>query len=244
MAKKPTMADVQRQLDEAQAANAALRSMVDTQTVAATAHQQRLATALPGHRAQFAELMVGVRNISDTTVGVKALFKGDSDLQLNADFGKEDPARTQIISYAWWRELRKSPYVGKGLLIRDDSTLGSLYQAAPPDLPGELAPGHAVNAIPDPKAWVESRDETALREGVAAITSEESLRRLRRVVDEALVAFESTQPRNTVPEQVKAARLALNSLPAKLRMLDDLVTSRLENPVDAPPEDTGPLRIR
>jgi len=244
MAKKPTLADVQRQLAEAQTANAGLREMVETQTIAATAHQERLATALPGHRAQFAELMVGVRNISGTTVGIPALFKGDADLQLHGDFGKDDPASIQIVSYAWWREIRKSAYVGKGLVMRDDSVLGSMYKAAPPDQEGELAVGHDVNAVVDPKQWIESRDETALRKDLEAMTSNESLRRIRREVDLALMAIENTQPRITVPEQVKAAKYALNALPAKLRMIDDLITTRLENPVDAPPEAEGPLRIR
>lgn len=241
--KKPSIAELEQQLLDANAKNAELRSQVDTQTRAAVAHQERFATAVPGHRAQFAELMVGIRCVSDTTVGVPALFKGDSDLHLHADYGHEDPARCAIISYAWYRELRKGQLFAKGLLTRDDSILGSLYQPAPEDLPGEVAVGHEVNTILDPTEWVNARNEQELRDGIAAITSEDSLRRLRRVVDEYLLKFEGSQVRGTVAEQVKAAKAALMSLPAKLRMLDDLVTQRLEQPLDDA-TNTGPIRVR
>src|SRR5512135_3880509 len=76
------------------------------------------------------ELMVGIRNVSDYTVGIKPQLPGDSALQLAADFGNDEPGSVAVMSYASWRELRKSKLIADGMIKRDDSILGSTFNAA------------------------------------------------------------------------------------------------------------------
>lgn len=232
--KKPTVAELQAALAAAEASADALRAAVETQSAAAAAHQARLARSVPEHRTPFGELMVGIRNISDTPVGIQPQFKGDPSVNLNHDHGVDDPAQVQIISYTWWRELRKSTLVAKGFIMRDDSVLGDHYAKAPADQPGEVAPDHVFNAVVNPQEWVNSRDETELRAGIEKMTSEDSLRRVRRVVDDFLRAEENKYPRSTIEEQQVAAAKAIKALPGKLRLVDELVSDRLEG--STPPE--------
>jgi len=211
------------QLKAAEAEVERLRQMVETQTAAAALHQSRLASVLPTHRAVGAELMVGIRNISDETIGLKSKIPGEPEIQLHADLGQTDPASVGVISYAWWRDLRQSSYVERGMLMRDDAALGESFAPAPPDRPQDLPAAFYPNAIVDPRAWIDSRDEDQLRADLEKITSEPSLWRLRRVVDEALRTLAQQWP-----DDPKAGRRAKAALPAKLRLVGTLTTMRIE----------------
>jgi hypothetical protein len=236
--------DLQQQLAQALQTIQSLQQMVETQTAVAAMHQSRLSTALPSHKAVGGELMVGIRNISDTTLGVKSPFKGEPDLHLHADFGIDDAGRVTMISYAWWRELRRSALVQKGLIMRDDSVLGTTWNAGPADGLTDVHADFHVNAVIDPRHWIESRTTDQLTEDIAKITSDASLQRLRRAVDQELARLESQYPRTTKPQQVAAAKKALNQLSAKYRHADDLLRTALENPVDADEEPSGPTVIK
>lgn len=215
-----------------------LRGMVETQTIAAATHQSRLATAVPTHRSPGGELLVGIRNVSDLTIGIPALFKGDPSLHLHADFGDHDPNSVAIISYSWWREIRRGDYVGWGLIIRDDSVLGEGHSPAPEDRPQEMHPGHFLNVVEDPKEWIDSREPEQITQDLNKITSNDTLMRIRRVVDEDLRRLEAQYPRETISQQVAAAKKSLKQLSAKYRHVDELVTMRLDRTDD----EAEPLR--
>lgn len=206
-----------------------LREQVEAQTSAAAATKNRL-SAVVGNVTPHAELMVGIRNISDYTVGIPPVLPGDPSLQLAPDFGDNEPGSVAVISYAAWRELRKGKLVEQGMIRRDDSVLGSAFLAAPEDREGELAPGSYVNTIEDPPHWINSRSEDELREDIARITSQASLFRLRRVVDTELLRLEadSGMSRETREDQARCAQAALSKLSTKYRLVDDLTTAKIE----------------
>lgn len=208
---------------------AKLREAVDVESSAAAAYKGRLALSSSADT-PWSHLMVGIRNVSDYTVGIPPILPGDSPIQLAPSFNGDEPGAVAVITYAAWRELRKGHLVERGMVCRDDSVLGTAFIPAPEDRPGEVAPGQAVNMIDDPHAWIERRDEAQLRTDIAKITSQASLFRLRRVVDEALRKFEleSELPRDTREQQARVAQQALNALSAKLRMVDDLTTTMIE----------------
>lgn len=237
---KPDTAALQAQLAAAQAAVDELRAQLESQTIAATAHQARLAAAVPTHRAAYGELMVGIRNVSDTAIGIPPQFKGDDEIQLFPDFGNNEPRQVAVISYGRWRELRKGTLVERGLIVRDDSVLGRAYSAAPADQDHELPPNAKHNVIPDPVAWIESRTEAELRADLARITAEEGLRRLRRAVDQRLRQLELKYPRETLRQQADAARRALAELPANYRLIDELVEQRIQDLFTR--EEDGPIK--
>jgi hypothetical protein len=129
-----------------------------------------------------------------------------------------------MVTHATWMQLRKSVYVAKGLIMRDDSILGGNYDAAPADRPEELAPGFAVNAIPNPVEWIASRTESQLREDLDKVTAPSSLRRIRRVVDDAIRVEQDKYPK----EDLKRAKKAVQALSATYQMLDHTITTKLE----------------
>jgi len=176
------------------------------------------------------DLMVGIRNVSDYTIGIKAQLPGDNPLQLAAAFDGTEPGVVAVMSYAAWRELRKSKMIGDGMIKRDDSILGTAFNAAPADLPGDLATGWEANLIENPLEWITSRSEEQLRADIEKITAQSSFFRLRRVVDAALRRWEleSGLPRSTREEQALVAGRALSALSSKLRMVDDLATAGIE----------------
>lgn len=173
------------------------------------------------------ELRVGVRNISDNTIGIKSPFKEEPDLQLFGDVlpADQNPSRSAVISYAWWQLLRKSVYMERGEIMRDDSILGDSYTPAPPDQPFDIPATWGQNAIVDPHEWVASfkGDDAALRSALARVTNTTSLRRIRRVVDMKLRELE-----RSFGDDPQRAKKAVESLPAILQMIDQVVTMRLE----------------
>jgi hypothetical protein len=222
------LAAMKMQLEKAQEQELKSRGMIEIQTAATAAVKTRLATQVQAQSpTPWSELMVGLRNISDNTIGVKGQF-GNADLQLHADLDDDTPGQTAIVSYAWYRELRKGELFQHGYLIRDDSILGTAFTAAPTDEAHDLPAEWYINAVPDPQAWIDARDEQQILIDVEAMTSPESLQRLRRVVSEALVQLENTRPRLTREDQAAAAKWALSRLPAKLRTLDDVTSERIE----------------
>lgn len=208
------------------AENAKLRDAVDAQTSAALIHQSRLATVHPHHRTPQSELMVGLRNISDLTVGLKGHLPGDPEIQLFPSHSKDAVGTGTVVSYGHWRELRKGREVAAGMIMRDDSLLGASYMAAPDDDPKDMPASWAINAVLDPEEWIESRTEAQIRTDVEAMTSEDSVRRLRRVVDDALRTLQASYAN---PTSAESAAKAVRNLPARLHMVDTVTTSKLEH---------------
>jgi hypothetical protein len=175
------------------------------------------------------ELKVGIRNISDNTIGVKSPFKDEQDLDLHGDTlpPNENPGRYAVISYAWWQQLRKSKLMERGEIMRDDSVLGSNYAAAPADAPHDIPASWAMNAIIDPIAWVAGfkGDDDGLRLAIEKITNDTSLRRVRRVVDMKLKELEKSF--GVDPQRAKKA---LQALPSTYQMMDQVITMKLERP--------------
>jgi len=175
------------------------------------------------------ELKVGIRNISDNTIGVKSPFKDEQDLDLHGDTQPraENPGRCAIISYAWWQQLRKSKLMERGEIMRDDSILGGNYAAAPADAPQDLPVSWSANAIEDPIQWVQSfkGDDDALRLAIDKITNDASLRRVRRVVDMRLKELEKS-----FGADPQRAKKALQALPSTYQMMDQVITMKLEQP--------------
>lgn len=214
----------QRELLEQQMTNVAILAQALSKQVA------------PG---QTAQAMVGVRNVSDLTVGVPGAF-GQPDLHLLAAINPDDPNTSAVIPFVWWRELRKGRLVQDGYLVRDDSILGAGYQTAPEDRPGELAAGHELNTILDPVSWIESRTEEQLRRDIDRITSLNSLRRIRRAVDQKLRSIVNSIPdvhrdftpasNGYVPKDGwdNRHKLAVERLPALYRLVDELTTRKIE----------------
>jgi hypothetical protein len=219
-----TLADMQEMLTALRAENAQLREQVDAQTTAAEHHQVRHAAKNAFHAIQGSELVVGIRNVSDNVVGIKGWPEGEPDISLNADVPGSDNT-SAVITYVHWRRLRSGPFVKQGLIIRDDSILGNAFNAAPPDQPGDLPAEAAINVILDPAAWIADRSEEDLIRDIAALTSDDSLRRLRGYIDRSLYAI---QRQLTNPWSAEAAQEAVARLPAKLQKVDDLVTRKLE----------------
>jgi hypothetical protein len=226
---------------------AELRAALEQQTRATAVHQERLAQALPTHRMAGAELMVGIRCIADVGLGLprNPHIPGDVDVTLDADIPGADPAGTYaIIPYTKWQQIRKSVVMDNALIIRDDSVLGSAYAPAPPDAPEDIAKHWAVNAILDPVAWITERTDDDIRDGIEAMTSPHSLRRLRRVVD---FEVRTLQDRHPKPGSVESAVWALRQLPAKYQLVDSLTTLKLEKgdgtEEDVPEETKEILRM-
>lgn len=203
--------------------NDELRRLVTTQALAQQAMLGQLHASAPSPLLG-SQPMVGIRNVSDYTIGLKSPLKGEPDIQLHSDAGVESPDRVAVISWAWWQQLRKLPHVGNGMIIRDDTLLGDNYLKGPADKPSELAANHEKNVVLDPHAWITSRSEQQIREGIAAMTSQQTLRRLRRAVDDKLRELQAHAP-VTDPNR---ALSALQNLPSSYNLVDQLTTLRLE----------------
>jgi hypothetical protein len=203
---------------------AELRRALEIQTSAAQTMGQRLSTVMPNHRLAGSELMVGVRNISDTTIALPKEFDTDPDLSLHADVGRDDPNSVTVVSLGHWRKLRKSRLMELGMIMRDDSLVDG-GMVAPADADRDIPTSWAVNAIPDPVAWIEDRTEQEIKVDIEKMTSLDSLRRLRRVVDDKLRQLQAGHPDKG---RVSSAVRALRELPAKLQLVDNLTTNLLE----------------
>ena len=227
--KKATKVTLKQGVTQAalEAENLELRHTVASQSQSQAALLARLAQFAPqAATSGIMDLMVGIRNISDTTVGIKSIFPNEPDLHLHADIGDlPDPNRVAVISNAWWQRLRRSQFMARGLIVRDDTILGNNYQAAPADRSEEIHPEWFNNAVMNPKEWIDSRNEKTLRADLAKITSSESLQRLRRAVDDELRILEA---RFKAEAHVNPAQAAVDALPALYTLVDELTTRRIE----------------
>lgn len=204
------------------------------ETIERMAQQQaQMAAQIGSSNKQFTggQLVVGVRNVSNYSVGFIDRTSGQPiEHNLNPEVpGNPDPRTTAVVSYAFWQQLRTGNQVGRGLIIRDDSILGPADNAAPDDRPQDLHPDHAKNVILDPREYVLSRTEDQLRQDIAAMTSEPTLRRLLYAVDEEIVRIGEQNHRDD-PER---ARKSIRDLPAIFRVVEELAEERLDelNPV-------------
>lgn len=170
------------------------------------------------------QVMVGIRNVSDNTLGIAGKF-GEPDIHLHADLGDKDPASVAIISYAWWREIRKSRRVAEGQIIRDDTILGGSYLTAPEDRPEDMPKDAARHIILDPVQWIESRNEAQIREDLAQIKFEPTFQRIRRAVSLKLKELEATHPGDD-----RAVVKAMSELSMKYKLVDELTTIAIEKP--------------
>lgn len=196
----------------------------------------KLTTALEGLQrptAVMGEPVVGVRNISNYTIGVRSPFQDEPDLSLSgAHYDPEDPTReipvaerVGQISHKWWLQLRQGPLVRKGMIVRDDTVISQGMVRSPVDLPSEVPATFAVNAIFDPFQWIESKEEAELKDAIKAITAEESLRRLLTAVNQKIEAIRLTID----PNDDKRETEALRQLPWRYRITEELVLERLES---------------
>lgn len=206
-----------------------LRGKVEAETTAKAAMKHALAAKNAGATTPWTELVVGIRNISDYTIGIPPI-QGGSEYQLSPAFTGKESGTTAILPYSEWRELRNDSRVAKGMIKRDDSILGSSFNAAPEDREEDLPASARVNQVEDPKAWIDFRSEDEIRRDLEAMTSTPSIFRLRRVVDDALRELEakSGMPRETLDQQAACAQYALRQLSGKLRLVDELTTSIIE----------------
>lgn len=213
MARTPKKSARERELE---AELAAMRATVNAAALGAA--------RMNAHQRTISELWVGIRNISDLTIGVKSPFPNEPDLHLHANFGDPDPGTVAVISLAWWLQLRKHKFVANGMILRDDRVLGDSYAPAPADRPEDLPATALLNQIEDPVAWIESRSEVQLRTDIAALTSTASLYRLRRAVDQRLQQLQSPYALDDEQRATKAYR----ELPALYQMVDMLTSQRLD----------------
>lgn len=188
---------------------------------------EMLATALGNNKStitQPSQLFVGIRNVSSETIGIPAQF-GEPAISLHAaNKDIADPFATAIVSYPRWQALRKGAAYDLGMIVRDDSILGEVHTRAPDDRPEDLAPNHAKNVVLDPDQFITELPEAELRARIGAMTSEQSLRRLWRAVDDKVAAALKGVPKT----DEKAQRAAVDALPAAYQLVERLVQLRLE----------------
>jgi hypothetical protein len=176
------------------------------------------------------QLVVGIRNISNYTVGLIDTTSGiPVEYSLSPEIpGVSDPRTRAVVSYAFWQKLRVSSQVSNGLIMRDDSVLGEADNVAPADRPKDIPAGAEVNRVLDPREWIVSKSEDEIRDAIAKMTSGPTLRRLMYAVDQEIVNL--GEPFIGAPDR---AVKALRALPGKFRLVDELATERLDelNPV-------------
>lgn len=167
---------------------------------------------------------VGIRNVANQTIGLPdSPTPGEGAITLHAQGMDPDPNVVAIISYPFWMQLRKHKYFDNGLIVRDDSILGPTHVPAPADEPRDLAPNHEKNVVLDPYEWIVSKGEHELKEAIARMTSEPSLRRLGWAVQQEVTKFFNALPADD-PERIYKAE---NMLSAKVALAERLIDSRL-----------------
>lgn len=190
------------------------------------------------------EPMVGIRNISSYTIGLKSPFpKDEPDLQLAGPrYDSHDPTRVIAdgnsvaqISHKWWMQLRREPVVArKGMVIRDDAVLSAGTPRAPEDEVDVYSDQAKANAILDPFEWIEGKTEPELVAAVEAITAEESLRRILTAVNQRI---QKERLRMSLPEEGSLAtdpdaseneERALRNLPWQYAKAEEVALSKLE----------------
>lgn len=203
-------------------------------TIEQMAQQQAMMAGQLGQMRPYApqgQLVVGIRNVSNYTVGFVDKTSGTPiEYNLNPEVpGVSDPKTRAVISYAYWQQLRKGSQVQYGLIVRDDSVLGAADNAAPEDRPEDLHPEAAVNVVLDPREWILSRTEPELRESVAKMTSQPTLRRLAHEVDQEILRIGEAK---YLGDEERAGK-AIRDLPAMFRLVEELVEDRLDelNPI-------------
>jgi len=197
-------------------------------------NQATMSAQLGSQQRQFVspgQLVVGIRNISNYSVGFIDKTSGQEvEFNLNPEVeGVSDPRTRAAVSFVFWQQLRTSPVVGRGLIIRDDAILGPSENIAPEDREQDIHPEHFRNVIKDPREWITSRSEDELRVAISEITSEPSLRRLLFAVDQEIVSIGESKYLGDTDR----ARKAIRDLPAMFRVVEELADERLDelNPV-------------
>lgn len=201
------------------------------------------------------EAMVGLRNISSYTIGIKSPYANEPDVQLAGPrYDAEEPLvvipdmnSTATVSHKWWLQIRRSSWIRKGMIIRDDEVLSSGLVRAPADDPATIPETWAINAIVDPFEWIESKDETALPAAIAKLTAEESLRRLltainQRIEHERIQVIKADVNHNLTPEQREDR--ALRNLPWRYKIVEENVLEKLESDFYKQFDDDSILKVR
>lgn len=221
----------------------AARGMIDqlTQHNALLASQTGMQASAPRYSGQ---LVVGLRNVSNYTVSLTDNTTGKAVVHvLHPEHrGRVDPQTRAVVSYAFWQQLRVGNWVGKGVIIRDDSLLGPAENVGPEDRPMDMHPEAERNVVLEPRSWILSKTEAELRAAISAMTSEPTLRRLQLAVDQEIWdigagKYEGNEDR---------PRLAIRDLPGVFRIVDELSADRLDelNPTAKARVDEMTLRPR
>jgi hypothetical protein len=191
----------------------------------------QLSAAAPRTFASGGQLMVGIRNVSNYTVGLLDRTSGQPvEYELLPEVpGSADPRTRAVVTYAFWQQLRLGNMVARGMIVRDDSMLGAADNSAPGDRPTDLHPDHVKNVVLNPREWILDKTEDDLRSAVMAMTSEPTLRRLLYAVDQEIISLGEDRYKGD-PER---ARKAIRDLPAIFRVVEELAEERLDelNPV-------------
>lgn len=205
-----------------------LTKTIETLSMQAAAMASQLAALRPQQPTMGAtglQIMVGIRNVSSYTIGIPAPFAGEIELQLHPEVkGRENPNTVAVVSFAWWQQLRKSKLVANGMIIRDDSILGSYHNAGPADQPGDLAAGWEANLVLDPDVWIVSKTEPQIRKAIAAMNSEQSLRRLMAAVDQKVADIRESIPETAADREERSVQ----DLPSMYQLVERLAEQRLD----------------
>lgn len=194
---------------------------------------RELVAALGGIQRPRQQVMVGIRNIGGSTVGI-ASFGNEPGFSLHP-FSPTDPNSMAIVSLPRWQQLRKGDLFGQGLIERYDDVLDQDAERAPEDKPHECHPNHAKNRIDDVVAFIEGTNETDMRAFVSGMTSENQLQRIMGAVDQKVEAL--LQKFKEEGDRDPKAR-AIQEIPVAYQMAERLAQWRLDqlSPIR---EDTG-----
>lgn len=184
-----------------------------------------LARQTPQTATSAGGVMVGVRNVSNYTIALTGSpLANEEDICLHAEpVDGYNPSSSAIVSWVWWQKLRKSKLFGFGMFVRDDSLLDPNAPQAPVDQPHELHPDHYKNLVLDARAFIEDQPESQLRAKIAAMTTEEPVRRLLAEVDRKVGEAQAQYPE----DDEKRAEKAVMSLPSIYQLAENLLIARL-----------------
>lgn len=207
----------------------------------------QLAEALANMRptAVMGEPKVGIRNISNYTIGLVSPYQDEPEVQLsgpryerdNPTCEVVDPSMGAVISHKWWLALRRGDQMRKGMIIRDDSLLSADTVRAPADEERDLPAGWYDNAVIDPHEWIASKDESQLKDALARITAEETMRRLLTAVNQRIEQERIEAHKRTDLTEQKQEELALRNLPWRYKIVEEVLLERLEDEFYSPDKD-------
>ncbi len=207
--------------DTAQAQIAALQAQL-----AAAQAEAALAKLSAPRGDSAANQYVGIRNISNYAIDLpRSPLATEPGVQLVPDTAVPDPRQVAVISYAWWLQLRTHHLVSRGMILRDDSVLGSNHAPAPADDPRDLPRDAAVNQVPDVGAFFAELSEAELAARIEAMTSEQTIRRLQFGIDQEVARIQASLPEDPA-NPGKRAEGALRALPGKLAKAEQLLQDR------------------